>query len=92
MAGTDGDNTASDDSWWFLSPSLSRLAKPELVFVTQWVWHEKPAQKFLWDGAADGPIRWHAEIEILEGDSAVFKVRTGLLTFNTEAVMLARPR
>jgi hypothetical protein len=82
MAGTDDDNTTSDDAWWFLSPSLSRLAKPDLVFVTQWTWHEKPAKEFLWDGAADGSIRWYAEIEILE-DNPVFKTRAGLLTFNT---------
>src|SRR5262249_48865295 len=72
----------SVDPWWFLNPELSQLAKPVLVFVTQWTWHEKPAKEFLWDGAARGSIRWYAEIEILE-DNPVFKTRAGLLTFNT---------
>jgi hypothetical protein len=85
MAGTDGDNTTADDSWWFLSPSLSRLAKAELVFVTQWTWHEKPAKEFLWDGAVGARgvrIRWYAETEIVE-DNPVFKTHAGLLTFHT---------
>jgi hypothetical protein len=78
----DDHNTPSVDSWWFLNPELSQLAKPALVFVAQWTWHEKPAKEFLWDGAARGSIRWYAEIEILE-DNPVFKMRAGLLTFNT---------
>jgi hypothetical protein len=82
MAGTEHDNSRSDDAWWFLSPSLSRLAKVELAFVTQWTWHEKPAKELLWDGAADRSIRWYAEIEIVE-DNLVFKTRAGLLTMNT---------
>src|SRR5262249_7205873 len=82
MVETGKDRTTSNDPWWFLSPSLSRLAKPELVFVTQWTWHEKSAQTFLWDGAADGSIRWYAEVEIVE-DNPVLKTRAGLVTFNT---------
>ena len=78
----DDRSTPSVDPWWFLNPELSQLAKPALVFVTQWTWHEKPAKEFLWDGAARGSIRWYAEIEILE-DNPVFKTRAGLLTFNT---------
>jgi len=76
------DHSTPPDPWWFLNPEVGRLAKPELVFVMQWLWHEKPAKEFLWDGAAGGRIRWHAEIEILE-DDPVFKTRAGLLTFNT---------
>jgi hypothetical protein len=75
-------STTSDDPWWFLNPEIGRLAKPELVFVTQWTWHEKAAKEFLWDGAGGGRIRWYAEIEIFE-NNPVFKTCAGLLTFNT---------
>src|SRR5262249_12968971 len=76
------DHSTPPDPWWFLNPEVGRLAKPELVFVMQWLWHENPAKEFLWYSAAGGRIRWHAEIEILE-DDPVFKTRAGLLTFNT---------
>ena len=82
MARTVGDTSTSVDSWWFLNPELSQLAKPALVLVTQWTWHEKAAKELLWEGAARGSIRWYAEIEIQE-DNPVFKTRAGLLTFNT---------
>jgi hypothetical protein len=82
MARTGNEASTPDDAWWFLNPELSPLAKPALVFVTQWTWHEKSAKEFLWEGAAGGSIRWKAEIEIHE-NNPIRETRAGLVTFLT---------
>jgi hypothetical protein len=80
-ADDDHSTAAFADSWWFLNPELSELAKPALAFVAQWTWSEKAAKEFLWE-AMRGTIRWYAESEIIQ-DNPVFTTRAGLLTLHT---------
>lgn len=70
MAGTDDNNSTSDD--W-------PLAGVELAFVTEIVGSEKLAKELLLDGLEDGSIRWRCR-ELAVDESPDFSVNPPLVT------------